>query len=285
MSGNLEYTGMDLRGRSFRGADLKYTNFSGADLRGADFTGANLMAADFSNSITGMKISTRILIFLGALVISLFSGYIAMLVGTTVQGMAKSVDKNEQIAAYITSGFIIIFAAFASWKGLFKALRWMLPFLIAIPVVLGLFMVIAGFGSGKGAFLGIYAMMMMACMFVVGTISRATAGTLASGILFIIVAVGGGIFGRTVGGGIGTVVMALTCAYISKHALKTENPGSLLRKIALTMGTYFGTSFRGANLTQANFSEAVIQNTDFSKADLSGVNWSKVKKLYTLGEN
>jgi hypothetical protein len=285
MSINLEFAGRNLQGKSFNGADLKYANFSGADLRGADFTGANLTGADFSKSTSGMKMSSKILIFLLALIISLFSGYLAMLVGTTVQGMVKSQVWNEHLAGYITTAFIVIFAAMASWKGLFKAIRWVLPFMIGIPVVLGLFMVLAGFGNGKGAFLGIYAMIMMTFMFVVGTISRATAGTLASGILFIIVAVGGGIFGRTVGGGIGTVVLALTCAYISKHALKAENPTSVLRKIALTMGTYFGTSFRSANLNQANFSEATIKNTDFSKADLSGINWSKTKKLYTLGEN
>jgi hypothetical protein len=284
MSLNLEYAGRDLQGKSFKGADLKYANFSGADLRSADFTGADLSGADFSKSVTGMKLSYKILIFIGALVISLFSGYLAMMLGTTVQGMIKSTDWHEHYAGLIASGFIVIFTGFSMWKGIYTATRRVLPIMLGIPVVTGLFMVLSGFGTGSGSFYGLYAILLMASMFTVGTISRATAGTLASGILFLIVAVGGGLFGRTVGGGIGTVILAVSCAIISKQALKLENSRSVLKKIALTMGTYYGTSFRKANLTQANFSEAVIQNTDFSKADLSGVNWTHAKKLYTLGE-
>jgi len=279
-----QYAGQNLQGRSFKGADLQNANFSGADLRGADFSGANLMGTDFSTSITGMKISSKILIFTIALIISLFSGYLAMLVASTTWGMIKSTDKFEQIGGYVTVVFLVFFAAIASWKGLFKTIKKVLPFMIAIPVILGLFMVLTKLSSGKGSFYGLIALLLLVVMFVVGTISRATAGTLASGILFIIVAIGGGIFGRTVGGGIGTVVMAISCAYISKHALKADNPDSMLRRIALTAGTWFGTSFKNADLRQANFSRAIISNTDFSGANLSGVDWTDSKKQFVLGE-
>ncbi len=279
-----QYAGQNLKGKSFKGADLQNANFSGADLRGADFSGANLMGADFSKSITGMKISSKILIFTVSLIISLFSGYIAMRAGTVVQGMFKSTDKFEHIAAYITAAFLVFFTAMASWKGLFKTIRKVLPIMIAIPIVLGLFMLLSGLGTGRGSLFGGYALVLMACMFVVGTISRATAGTLASNILFLVVAIGGGVFGRTLGGGIGTVIMAISCAYISKHALKVDNPDSMLRRIALTAGTWFGTSFKEADLTNASFKGASIKNTDFSKANMTGVNWTDAKKLYVMGE-
>ena len=114
---------MDLRGRSFKGADLKYTNFSAADLRGADFTGANLTGADFSKSLTGMKMSSKIILFFLALTISLFSGYLAMLLGTTVQGMIKSTDWHEHYAGLIATGFIVIFTGISMWKGIYMAAR------------------------------------------------------------------------------------------------------------------------------------------------------------------
>jgi hypothetical protein len=280
-----DFSGQSLQGRSFKGADLQNANFSGADLRGADFSGANLMGADFSKSITGMKISSKILIFTAALIISLFSGYIAMLVASTTWGMIKSTDKFEQIAGYVTVVFLVFFAGIASWKGLFKTIKKVLPYMIAIPVLLGLFMVVTKISSGRGSLYGLIALLLMVIMFVVGTISRATAGTLASGILFIIVAIGGGIFGRTVGGGIGTVIMAISCAYISKHALKADNPDSMLRRIALTTGTWFGTSFKNADLSLANFRDSIIKNTNFSKANLSGVNWTNAKKEFILEDN
>ena len=57
-------------------------------------------------------------------------------------------------------------------------------------------------------------------MFIVGTLSRATAGTLATNVLFIVVAMSGAMFGRSMGGGIGTVLIALACAAVSKQALE-----------------------------------------------------------------
>jgi uncharacterized protein YjbI with pentapeptide repeats len=37
---SLDYSGQNLRGRSFKGQNLEGANFSGADIRGADFSGA-----------------------------------------------------------------------------------------------------------------------------------------------------------------------------------------------------------------------------------------------------
>jgi len=281
----IDFSGKNLQGKSFKGTDLQCTNFSGSDLRGADFSGAKLSGADFSNAVTGMKISSKILIFIFALLFSLCSGYIAMLAGSTTQGMIKSADSHERISGYITIAFLVIFTGFASWKGIFKAIRNVLPFLIAIPIVLGLFMLLSGLGTGKGAYYGFLVMLLMTLMFVVGTISRVTAGTLASNILFLIVAIGGGFFGRSVGGGLGTIVMAISCAYISKHALKAENPTSMLWKIALSIGTYFGTSFKNADLTQAIFRDASVRNTNFSGANLTEVDWTNAKKQYILTDN
>jgi hypothetical protein len=284
VNAELEFTGKNLQGKSFKGVDLQQANFSGSDLRGADFSGAKLMGADFSKSVTGMRISSKIMIFIVALIFSLFSGYIAMLVASTTWGMIKSADKAEHIGGYVTLVFLVFFAAIASWKGLFRTIKKVLPFMIAIPVILGLFMVLLRLSSGKGSFYGLIALLLLVFMFVVGTISRATAGTLASTVLFIIVAIGGGVFGRTVGGGIGTVVLAISCAYISKNALKADNPDSILRKIALTVGTMFGTSFKNADLKKANFIGAVINNTDFSNANLEDVDWTDAKKQFVLGE-
>ena len=66
-----------------------------------------------------------------------------------------------------------------------------------------------------------------------------------------------------------------------KRALKNKSD-PLLRKIALTISTKLGTSFKYANLTNADFSDTVIRNTNFSNAKLNGVNWNNSKKLFTL---
>ena len=279
-----DYSGENLQGRSFRRANLRQADFTGADLRGADFSYANLSGAKFSKAKTGIRKISQAFLFLFSLLLSLFSGYIAMLAGTTVQKLVLSGDWRLQASGYILIGFFLIFTAVALWKGLDTAITKVLLVLMGITAVLGLIMYLTGYGTGEGAFLGLLALVLMATMFVVGTVARTTIGTLGSNILFLFVALGGGMFGRSVGGGVGTIVMAIACALISKRALK-EKSDTMLRKISLTISTYFGTSFKQANLTGADFSEAEIKNTSFAGASLKGVNWRDAKKQFTLEDD
>lgn len=279
-----DYSGKNLQGIQFRGQNLQNVDFTGADLRGADFSFANLAGAHFSKSKPGLRTSSKVLIFVFSLLVSLLSGYIAMLAGTTVQKLIYSTDWRLQVAGFLTMLFFLIFTASALFKGLDKAISKVLVVIIAVTIVLGLFMYFTGIGTGMGAVYGGIALLLMALMFVVGTIARATIGTMGSNVLFLIVALAGGLFGRSLGGGIGTVVMALACAVISKRALK-EQTDSLLKKIALSISSRLGTSFRNADLTNADFSDTVIENTNFSNAKLTGVNWKNTKKLFTLENN
>jgi uncharacterized protein YjbI with pentapeptide repeats len=115
-------------------------------------------------------------------------------------------------------------------------------------------------------------------MFVVGTIARAAAGTL-SDLLFIVVALSGAFFGRSVGGGIGTVIMAVSCMIISKRALKGARGFRKLGSVAKYITRKFGTSFRDSKLQNVNFSRSYLHNSDFSHADISMVHWGNSKKI------
>src|SRR5438045_9463383 len=97
-----DYSNRNLQKASFQNKELSYATFTGSDLRGADFSGANLSGADFSHVKTGIPPVTRVLLFLAALVVSLFSGYIAMLAGHTVQQMLASPDKQIRKAGIAT---------------------------------------------------------------------------------------------------------------------------------------------------------------------------------------
>ena len=61
------YSGKNLRGRSFKGQNLEGANFSYADIRSANFTGANLRGANFTGAKAGLQ--RRWVVFL--LIISL----------------------------------------------------------------------------------------------------------------------------------------------------------------------------------------------------------------------
>ena len=50
-----DYSGQNLRGRSFKGQNLEGANFSYADIRGIYFTGANLRGTDFTGAKAGLQ--------------------------------------------------------------------------------------------------------------------------------------------------------------------------------------------------------------------------------------
>src|SRR4030095_5937105 len=271
----------DLQGKTFKEQDLSGADFSEADLRGADFSRAILKNADFSECKTGLKTFPAVLVFLFALVISLLSGYIAMLTGSTVQMMLKSADPNVVMGGYVTIGLMLIFIVLIILKGGGSALK-LISISIILALLVGLISWLFNAGSGLGAIYSSFSIILFVIMIGVGTTARATAGTLSSNILFIIVALSGGLLSKSIGGGIGTAVLAISCAIISKRALKGTKGFENLRKAAYSIGSRLGTSFKGADLTGANFSGAVVKNTNFRGAVLLGVNWEKAVRKFSI---
>jgi hypothetical protein len=196
--------------------------------------------------------------------------------------MINSSNTNIVTAGYMTTGLILIFILLAIWRG---GKNILVSILVTVVVILliGLISFLSGLGTGMGSIYGSLALILFILMFVAGTISRATAGTMSSNIIFLIVAIGGSVFGKNImGGGIGTVVLAIACAIISKRILSGKGEFPLIKKVALKIGSYLGTSFRNADLTGANFSDSVIKNTNFIGAKLSGVNWENSKKIFSM---
>ncbi|HTE23306.1 pentapeptide repeat-containing protein [Flavitalea sp.] len=275
----VDYSKKNLQKSSFKNKNLANVSFVDSDLRGADFSGADLSGADFTHVKTGITPVNTALLFLFALAISLVSGYVAMLAGTTVQGMLKSDDHKVKLAGYVSIVLIVVFIVYSYLKGGRSVIRNLLIPVIIISVLIGVAGYISGIGTGRGMFYIILSLVLVFIMFLIGTIARASAGVLSSSLLFLVVAIAGSVFGKSVGGGIGTVIMAIACALISKRALSGAKGFRGLRKIASFITNKFGTSFRNAKLTNANFAESKIHNADFTNADLSSVNWGDSKKI------
>lgn len=274
-----DYSHKNLQNVSFNGEDLSNARFSDSDLRGADFSGSNLTGADFTHVKTGIPPASAILIFLVALVVSLISGYLAMLTGHTIQQMLASKDGYIRTAGLVAIVMIVLFIGYAYWKGGGNAIRNLILPATLIALLIGLVSYVTGVGTGMGMLYLVLANFLMVLMFIVGTVARSAAGSLSSNILFIIVALGGGMFGKSLGGGIGTVIMAVSCALISKRALSGAKGFEALRKLAFAITSRFGTSFRNTRLSNADFSRSRICNSDFSNADVSLVNWGDSKKI------
>src|SRR5687768_3159647 len=97
-----DFSNKNMRGTSFSNQDLSNANFAGSDLRGVNFSGSNLTRADFSGAKTGITPLNTFLILLAATVVSLFSGYVAMLAGRYIQGMVNSEDSNIRASGFAT---------------------------------------------------------------------------------------------------------------------------------------------------------------------------------------
>jgi uncharacterized protein YjbI with pentapeptide repeats len=278
-----DHSRKNLQNASFKNEDLSNVDLSGSDLRGADFSGSNLRNADLTNIRTGIATVNVAWLFLVTLAVSLLSGYFAMLSGRTVQQMLASEDVNIRIAGIVTIVIVILFIAYGWWKGGRNAFLHLLLPAVVLSIIIAITAKVSGYGTGYGMLYLMLSLFLIAVMFVVGTVARAAAGSL-SNIIFLIVALSGGMFGRSVGGGIGTVIMAIACMQVSKRALSNVKGFEFLQKLAVSITRKFGTSFRNTKLQDANFSHSKIRNADFTNADISLVNWGDSKKVNCLGD-
>ncbi|MFL5809372.1 MAG: pentapeptide repeat-containing protein [Flavisolibacter sp.] len=276
-----DFSNTNLRKTSFRNEDLSHVSFSHSDLRGVDFSNADLSGANLTHVRTGITPVNTVLIFIVALLLSLLSGYVAMLGGRAIQVLLRSGNKNLIFCGWFGVVSIVLFIIYSYWKGVGNAIRKMIIPVSVIVMLLGIVSLIVGVGNGKGAIYIVLSFVLVVVMFIVGTIARVAAGAV-SGIIFLVVAVAGSVFGRSVGGEIGTIVMAISCAVISKKALKNTEGFELLRNIASFITRRFGTSFRNSKLETADFSGSKITNADFSNADISRVNWGNSSRINSI---
>jgi len=212
-----------------------------------------------------------------ALIVSALSGYFAMLAGQTTQFMLASEDKNVRISGIISVVIAFLFILYYFLKGGSMVLRQLVLPILAVVILIGGVGYFSGWGTGLGMFYLGLSLVLVTVMLIVGTIARTTAGTL-SNLVFIVVALAGSLFSKNLGGGIGTMVLAISCGLISKKGFKDSDKFGLLAKVSTFITRKFGTSFRDSKLTGGNFSKSVIRNADFTNAEMQSVIWGDSKK-------
>lgn len=264
----LNFSNRDLRNRSFKGKSLNGADFSGADIRGCDFHHAQLVAANFERVRAGQT-SRQLLPPL------LIAGILALL---AANGSAR-----------------LIFAALgqtpaqASWVSV---------------VVLHIFLGVAGAGAASWGLLGLDSRAgrlgmdlsglcsgALTAFFYAGSaadnhsqaaIAGAVAGAGLVGILRLIdrrpTALAILAMGAVAAYGFAFLIwtVAITCLNTQRYGwglgLGAFSLGYVwfavcsLRAISPAISQLIGTSFRGADLTNARFDQANLKNTDFARA-------------------
>ncbi len=75
------------------------------------------------------------------------------------------------------------------------------------------------------------------------------------------------------------MILVLLGSYIGCRALAENRKPNLIFSVAIAFAATGGTSFRNADLTDTNFTGAILRNTDFRKANLTRTRFYEAKKL------
>ncbi|MGB3652514.1 MAG: pentapeptide repeat-containing protein [Rivularia sp. (in: cyanobacteria)] len=300
----VDYSGQNLRGKSFKGQNLKNADFSDADIRGANFTNAILTGANFSRAKAGLQKRHAIFLVFVSCLLAGISGLFLSINGFLASLIFDSSLENR-VSGWI--GIVISIICFFVFvrQGIQAALG---AFAIAFAIAF------AGAGAAAGAAAGAFAGA-VAGAFAVAAVAGAFAGTFAVAAVAGAVAVAfAGAFALAVAGAFagafavafalavaaaaafagtfaGTFAVAVAVAvafavagtvvstYIGWRAIKGDKKHAIIRNSAVAFSALGGTSFRNADLTDANFTFANLKNTDLRNAILTRTCFRKVKKL------
>ncbi|MBE9006901.1 pentapeptide repeat-containing protein [Fortiea sp. LEGE XX443] len=330
-----DYSGQNLRGRSFKGQNLTGANFSKADIRGANFTNAILKEADFTGAKAGLQQHWTIGLHIISWLLSGIYGFWSDFLGISVPSISANKVTEDFILGIAFSIGVLLFCIITIRKSLTAALGAIaLAFSLLILVIILavgagslVFKAEAGFSEyiqamvsfltkttafntiatfcGALTFAGVAALFLAFAGALTGALAefRALAGIVAiAGILagvrdlanLVALAKAEGLvidinimvmifsffaldLAKTV---VEVVVFTLFSTYIGWRSLARKNgKDSWLGSFIIAFAATGGTSFRGADLTDAEFTGAILKNTDFRKANLTRTRFYEAKKL------
>jgi uncharacterized protein YjbI with pentapeptide repeats len=286
----------NLKGQSFRGQNLSEADFSYADIRGADFTNAVLVDANFSHTQAGLQRRWATSLVIASLVLALVAGLDAAYGGASVgvllvhQGIQSLDFLFSGIALLILLGFGFL-ATRRGWGPEIGGLAIIVAAAIAFVAAVGTSDVIAGAVVQAVAISGVVAGL------VTGALATSIIQVIAGKRLLLALAVLA-LVGAIVGAGLGipqdkpeVIIPGAIAAIIStlgfflssfraaNRALAGDRRYALISSMTIALCASKGTSFRKANLTNANFTQAVLKHTDLRYSILTRINWLQVKGL------
>ncbi len=277
-----DFSGKNLRGRNFKGQNLTGAKFIGADIRGANFTNAILKEADFTGAKAGLQRRWTIFLVTISLALSVISGLLSGLttVWVTVFLSSNNIKEYTLIPGVLLVIFLAIFFIVTLRQGLVAGAVAGAVAAAAARAVVG---AVAAIVAGAGAVAGAVAMAGSVAGAAAGAVAAAATATVAVAVAGAVAgAIAGAIAGAVavtvavvvvvvaVGAAAATMVAAAATGlgiYVAWRALAGDEKQALIRTIAIAIAATGGTSFRGADLTDATFTEAILKSTDFRKTD------------------
>ncbi|CDN14619.1 MAG: pentapeptide repeat-containing protein [Richelia sp.] len=306
-----KYRRSKFRGKSFQGQDLTGMDFSGADIRGTDFSGAILRDTNFSRAKAGLQRRWAIILFLFSLLLSTFSGLLAAIGGALI-GFLWINETRPQENVYVAFASLIvllIFFAIAIGRGISNACIFLAVAVAATVVAaVGWAGIVAVSWTGitltqSGAMAtaqvvavvvtGAVGLLAAAFSTVVVTATAAVAGNIAGLIAVAMTISAAGAVGGAVSvmaasvdtipalaaGGV-AILLIMIAAWVSSRALFGDYKQRWINDVAIAVTTKYGTNFYRADLTDADFTQAQLKNTNLNQAIITRTCWFKVKNLH-----
>ncbi|BAY33270.1 pentapeptide repeat protein [Nostoc carneum NIES-2107] len=284
-----EYQRSNLKGKDFQGQNLAGANFSYADIRGANFSNAVLVDANFYNAKAGLPTFRVISLVSLSLILSLFAGLISSYGGAFISDLLINNTSDFGIISLIT---LAIFLIIIVWQGLGATLATLAEVVAACLIAALAFFpdkeagLIIGGQFTALALAGIIAgVANMAIALAIARVIGLPRTVPIAGLMAVIGAVIGALLGvrskvsaYLTSGVIGLLAIALGI-YVGSQAITGDKKYSLIRLLAISIVAQSGTSFRGANLTDADFTQASLKTVDFRKATLTRTCWFKTQNL------
>jgi uncharacterized protein YjbI with pentapeptide repeats len=311
------FKGLNLAGADFSNANICGANFSNANLAGTrfynsrifgtNFKEADLRDADFTRTEAGLQrhSSFQLIFFLTLLsaVAGLISAYVGYTVGPQFNTGIHSffsfgIDSRETgklIAAIGSSLVVLIFCVLSTRKSLGQTLwiGFVVLALINSPVSLLTGISVTAAGILVGAIIGVFVIVSAILVAEINVkflpfIVTATVNNIIASATSLFVAkirsenitiIPSERFSAIAGAGLLTGIAMILSTYIAWHTLAGDKKYSFVRELALAFVSKKGTNFEQANLTNADFTEAVLKNANFYDATITRTCWSRVKML------
>jgi uncharacterized protein YjbI with pentapeptide repeats len=288
-AGRRDFSGENLRGQSFKEKNLSGADFSEADIRGANFINAKLTGANFSGAKAGLQKRWAIVLVIGSWIIAGISGIFSGFAGGFVAYIFDSSSTANVIAGWVSLITLAVFFFIILRKGLIAgagtaagAVGGVGAFAGAGAITVALAVAVAGAGAVVGAFAGALAVAVVGAvtvaLAVTVTVVIAVVGAVTVALAVAVAGAGGeavaGTFAFTV-----AVAATLLSAYIGWRAIKGDERDAWIRGVAITFAATGGTSFRCADLTDANFTSATLKSTDLRQTTLTRTCFYQTQKL------
>lgn len=292
------------RGKSFKGQKQVNRDFSYADIRGVNFNNTILRNVNFTGAKAGLALHWLLILYSFSVLLAILSGVASAIasfaVGFTVYTNKISIVSPVEFCNLLSTLLIVlsifIFLFTVSSKGFIISLGISLSSLIPFFIVGVLFSSEYFATIGASFFIGTTGLILtvasLAALALSAAIAMAVVEFLPKSIALVttlVISVATAtIFSRMqslnptivlIVGLPETLIVTLVGNYIAWQALEENEKFTWIRNLAITIAITGGTSFRGADLTDANFMQARLKNTDFREANLTRTSWLHVKKI------